>query len=304
MKAPDLHRPFTDMTPRDASLATMAALLWGFNLIAGKIGVDVAPPLFFTGLRFLLVSILVVPFCQVERKYWPSLFKLSVCFGTGHFALLFVGLAGVDAATAAITLQLGVPFSILISWLVFKENFGWRRSLALLLSFIGVAFLAGEPRNTSWLPFALLVTCTVFWAWSNILVKRMPDIKPLAITGWLSLFAVPQVFFLSFLLETGQGAAISNAGWPLIGALAYTAIAASIIANATWYGLMQKYPINTVVPFSMLIPIVGIGAGLLVLNEALTLQKLAGGGLTLLGVGIIQWRLARASMSGKETNVG
>jgi O-acetylserine/cysteine efflux transporter len=85
--------------------------------------------------------------------------------------------------------------------------------------------------------------------------------------------------------------------------LAYTAIAASIIANATWYGLMQKYPINTVVPFSMLIPIVGIGAGLLVLNEALTLQKLAGGGLTLLGVGIIQWRLARASMSGKETNV-
>jgi O-acetylserine/cysteine efflux transporter len=303
MKAPDLHRPFTDMTPRDASLATMAALLWGFNLIAGKIGVDVAPPLFFTGLRFLLVSILVVPFCQVERKYWPSLFKLSVCFGTGHFALLFVGLAGVDAATAAITLQLGVPFSILISWLVFKENFGWRRSLGLLLSFIGVAFLAGEPRNTSWLPFALLVTCTVFWAWSNILVKRMPDIKPLAITGWLSLFAVPQVFFLSFLLETGQGAAISNAGWPLIGALAYTAIAASIIANATWYGLMQKYPINTVVPFSMLIPIVGIGAGLLVLNEALTLQKLAGGGLTLLGVGIIQWPLARASMSGKETNV-
>lgn len=290
------------MTPRDATLATMAAVLWGFNLIAGKIGVGVAPPLFFTALRFLIVAALVVPFCPVERKHWPSLIFLSVCFGTGHFGLLFVGLAGVDAATAALTLQLGVPFSILISWLVFRENFGWRRSLALVLTFIGVAFLAGEPRNASSLSFFLLVTCTVFWAWSNILVKRMPDIRPLAITGWLSLFAAPQVLVLSFALETGQWTALTDAGWPLIGSLAYTAIAASIIAHATWYGLVQKYPVNSVVPFNMLIPIVGVGAGLAVLGEPLTWQKALGGGLTLFGVGIIQWRIAKATVSGSQTD--
>ncbi|NKB45337.1 MAG: EamA family transporter [Alphaproteobacteria bacterium] len=286
------------MTPRDATLATMAAVLWGFNLIAGKIGVGVAPPLFFTALRFLVVAALVVPFCPVEQKHWPSLIFLSVCFGTGHFGLLFVGLAGVDAATAAITLQLGVPFSILISWLVFQETFGWRRSLALALTFIGVAFLAGEPRNASSLSFFLLVICTVFWAWSNVLVKRMPDIRPLAITGWLSLFAAPQVMLLSLFFETGQGAAITNAGWPLIGALAYTAIAASIIAHATWYGLVQKYPVNSVVPFNMLIPIVGVGAGLVVLGEPLTWQKALGGVLTLAGVGVIQWRIAKTALSG------
>ncbi|MDG2244172.1 MAG: EamA family transporter [Rhodospirillaceae bacterium] len=285
------------MTPRDTALATMAAVLWGFNIIAGKVGVAAAPPLFFTALRFLIVAALIVPFCPVDRKHWRSLFILSVCFGTGHFGLLFVGLAGVDAASAAIALQLGVPFSIIISWLVFRESFGWRRSLALLLTFIGVAFLAGEPGNASSVPFFLLVICTVFWAWSNILVKRMPDIRPLAITGWLSLFAAPQVMALSFALETGQGDAIANAGWPLIGALAYTAIAASIIAHATWYGLVQKYPVNAVVPFNMLIPIVGVGAGLLLLSEPLTWQKALGGGLTLAGVAIIQWRIAKTTIS-------
>lgn len=288
------------MTPRDAALATMAAILWGFNLIAGKIGVGAAPPLLFTGLRFLIVALLVVPFYPVDRKHWRSLLVLSVCFGTGHFALLFVGLAGVDAASAAITLQLGVPFSILISWLVYRESFGWKRSLALVLTFIGVAFLAGEPTSASGVSFFLLVTCTVFWAWSNVLVKQMPDVKPLAITGWLSLFATPQVLLLSFFLESGQGEAIANAGWPLIGALAYTAIAASIVAHATWYGLVQKYPVNTVVPFNMLIPLVGVSAGLIVLNEPLTWQKIVGGGLTLIGVGIIQWRIA---ISGKKPNV-
>lgn len=216
-------------------------------------------------------------------------------FGTGHFGLLFVGLAGVDAATAAITLQLGVPFSILISWLVFGEHFGWRRSGGLALAFVGVAFLAGEPSNASALPFMLLVTCTVFWAWSNVLVKRMADVPPLAITGWLSLFAAPQVLALSAILETGQLDSLVNGGAPLIGAVAYTAIAASIIAHATWYGLVHRYPVNAVVPFNILIPIVGVTAGLLVLGEPFTWQKAVGGLLTLAGVGVIQWRLAKAS---------
>ncbi len=283
------------MTRRDIALATMAAVLWGFNLIAGKIGVEASPPLFFTGLRFGVVAVLVVPFFLSAWPHWRPLLVLSICFGTGHFGLLFVGLAGVDAATAAITLQLGVPFSILISWFVFGEKFGWRRSCGLGLAFVGVAFLAGEPRNASILPFVLLVTCTVFWAWSNVLVKRMPDVPPLAIAGWLSLFATPQVLALSFVLETGQFESLATGGIPLLGAIAYTAIAASIIAHATWYSLVQRYPVNTVVPFNMLIPIVGVGAGLMVLGEPLTWQKAIGGLLTLAGVGVIQWRLAKAS---------
>lgn len=284
------------MSRRDTALATLAAVLWGFNLIAGKIGVEAAPPLLFTALRFIIVAALIVPLCPVDRKHWRGLIILSVCFGTGHFGLLFVGLSGVDAATAAITLQLGVPFSILISWLVFKENFGWRRSVGLGFAFIGVAFLAGEPGNTSAVPFFMLIVCTVFWAWSNVLVKRMPDVRPLAITGWLSLFAAPQLLALSMVFETGQLSAISNAGWSLIGALAYTAIAASIMAHATWYSLVQRYPMNTVVPFNMLIPIVGVAAGILVLGEPLTWQKVMGGVLTLAGVAVIQLRLARKAV--------
>jgi O-acetylserine/cysteine efflux transporter len=246
-------------------------------------------------LRFSAVAILIVPFFPVARVHWRSLFKLSVVFGTGHFGLLFVGLAGVDAATAAITLQLGVPFSILISWLVFHESFGWRRSMGLALAFVGVVFLAGEPTNASLASFLMLVICTVFWAWSNVLVKRMPGVTPLAITGWLSLYAAPQVLILSILFESGQAAALMSGGLPLAGAIAYTAIAASIVAHATWYSLVQRYPVNTVVPFNMLIPIIGVCAGVLILGEVVTWQKTVGGLLTLLGVGVIQWRLARTS---------
>lgn len=67
------------MTRRDVALATMAAVLWGFNLIAGKIGVEAAPTLFFTALRFAVVAILVVPFFLDARRHWRPLFVLSVC---------------------------------------------------------------------------------------------------------------------------------------------------------------------------------------------------------------------------------
>ena len=279
------------MSRQDSAAALLVAVLWGLNIIAGKIGVGVVPPLLFSAIRFVLVAALIIPFFPVERRHWWDLFVLSACFGTGHFGLMFVGLAGVDAATVAIVVQLGVPFSILVSWIVFKERFGWRRSLGLCLAFLGVVLLAGEPRHASSLAFILLVIGSVFWAVSNVLVKRMQEVNPFAMTGWLSMFAAPQLFVLSLIFETGQTEAVVTGGWPLIATLAYTAIGASIIAHGTWYRLLHRYPVNTVVPYSMLIPIIGVSAGLLILDEPLTWQKAGGGALTLTGVGIIQWRM-------------
>ena len=179
---------------------------------------------------------------------------------------------------------------------MFHENFGWRRCLGLGLAFLGIALLAGEPRHASPYAFSLLVIGTIFWAWSNVLVKRMPDVKPFAIVGWMSLFAAPQLIVLSFIFESGQIDAVAAGGWELVATLAYTVIAASIVAHSMWYGLVQKYPLNAVVPFSMLIPIVGVSAGLLILEEPLTWQKAAGGTLPLAGVAVIQLRLAAQTL--------
>ncbi|MFL2771386.1 MAG: DMT family transporter [Rhodospirillaceae bacterium] len=290
------------MSRRDGWIAVLAAILWGFNLTVGKIGVGIVPPLIFCALRFLIAAALIVPFYRIERHYWRDIFILSVCLGTGHFGLLFIGLEGVDSATAAIILQLGVPLSIILSWLVYKETFGWRRSCGMCLALMGIIYLAGEPHHVSFTYFIALIGCTFFWAWSNIIIKRLSNVNPFAIAGWLSFLATPQLLLLSLTFESGQVDAIMNGGWPLLVTLLYTAIAASIIAHGTWYGLIQRYPVNVVVPFGMLIPIIGVSAGLLILSEPLTLQKIIGGTLTLVGVGIIQWRLASQATAKRSYN--
>lgn len=280
------------MGARDILLALLVQVLWGLNIVVAKAGVDALPPMFFTTLRFALVAVLVVPFFKVPWHALKGLLLLSATFGTLHFGLLFTGLTGMDAATAAIVIQLGPPFAVLLGVVVFKEKLGWKRSLGTALAFSGVVLLAGEPTLPSIVPLIIMVGAAFGWALSNVVVKRLPEVNPLVMTGWLSLMAVPQVGLLSLLFEEGQMAALAAADWRGWGAIVYTAIAASIVAHSLWYGLVRRHEMTQVTPFGLLAPVIGIVAAILVLGEVLTWQKAVGGTLTMIGVAIVQFRMA------------
>ncbi len=283
----------TGMGARDVLLALTVQLLWGLNLVVAKVGVSEIPPLAFTGIRFALVALLVVPFMRVPLRAVPGLVLLSFTFGTVHFGLMFTGLVDMDAAAAGIVIQLGTPFTLLLGVLVFKERLGWKRLGGTVLAFSGVVLLAGEPTLPGLTPL-LLVTAGAFgWAVSNVVVKRLPEVNPVAMTGYLSLFAVPQLGLLSWLLEGDQMTRLADAGWMGWGAVAYTAIAASIVAHSLWYGLVRRHEMTQVAPFGLLAPVIGIATAILLLGEPLTWQKAVGGTLTLIGVAIVQLRTAR-----------
>jgi O-acetylserine/cysteine efflux transporter len=59
-------------------------------------------------------------------------------------------------------------------------------------------------------------------------------------------------------------------------AVAYLGWIATIWAYAMWTGLLQRHPANRVAPFSLGVPVVGLTAGMLVLNETITAWQWAG----------------------------
>lgn len=285
------------MPLRDILLALIVVFLWGFNFVVVKLGVEDIPPLLLTSLRFALAAALLVPFFRPQRAHLPGILALSVTFGTVHFGLLFLGMSLVDAATAAIFVQLGVPFSTLAAVLLLGERMGAMRWLGLALAFVGVVVVIGEPRATPPLAVALLTLAAVGWAASNLIVKTLKGCHPLTMTGWLCLFAVPQTLGLSLLLDGAPWPHIRAAGPMGWAAVAYTAIGASIIAHSLWYSLLNRHPVSRVAPFSLLAPVLGILGGLLLLGEPATWEKLIGGAITLGGVAMIEiWgrREARA----------
>jgi O-acetylserine/cysteine efflux transporter len=282
------------MRPTDLIQALAVVVIWGLNFVVVKTAVGEIPPLALTALRFSAVAILVAPFFRPFRGQFKRILGLAIVMGLGHFGLLFIGLQGADAATSALMIQLGIPFSSILAAMVFSDRLGMVQGLGMVLAFAGAALLAGEPQGGTPLAFGALLVSAFCWAWANILIKKAPDILPMTVIGWMSLLSIPLLTGMSVLFETGQLQAIQNAGMKTWGALAYIVLASSIVAYYLWYRLIARLSVNRVVPFTLLAPTIGVVAGVLILGEALTLHKVAGGILTMAGVAIIQmWRTRR-----------
>lgn len=278
------------MPLRDLLLGLAVIAIWALNIIVIKVGVAEMPPLLMTTLRFMLVAALLVPFHPVARHQLPFLLLLSVTFGTLHFALLFIGLGQAEAGTGALLVQMGTPFATLLAVFFLRERLGPKRLIGLALSFAGVVVLAGGPTLPSPLPLALLLLSALGWAVSQLLIKRGPNIAPLALAGWVALFAVPQVALGSLLFEHGHLEAMRQASWAGWGAVGYTAVMSSIVAYGLWYGLLHRHPVNRVVPMTLLVPVLAVLLGVLLLGDTLGIHKLAGGGLVVAGIGLIVLR--------------
>ncbi|HTH18146.1 MAG TPA: EamA family transporter [Magnetospirillum sp.] len=278
------------MNARDLLTALLVVILWGLNFIAVKTALTVLPPFLLTSLRFALVALALAPFHRPRLKQLPAVAGIGLVLGCGHFGLLFLGISGMEAATAAIVTQLGVPFSALLAWAFFGERLGPARALGLSMAFAGVALLAGEPTLPHWGPLAVGVLSMACWALSNVQVKRLGEVPPLALNGWMALFAAPMLLALSLGVEYGQTDALVRAATEprvLVG-VAYTVIASSLVAYTLWYRLLARHSMNRVVPITLLGPVVGVAGGVLVLGESLTWHKLVGGALTIAGVAAVQ----------------
>jgi O-acetylserine/cysteine efflux transporter len=289
------------MSPRHIAAALITVMLWGLNHVAAKVGVGISSPFWFVGVRLVLVGIMLAPFVPAPRGHWRPIALLSLTYGTLHLGLINFGLAGIDAATSVIIVQLGAPFTILMGRFAFGESFGLWRWAGVALAFVGIAFLAGEPGNASPIYFIASIVAMAVWGLSNFQIKRMDALHPLTISTWSSLLAAPQLLLISAITESGQMDVFgpgSSTFWLMV---PFSAIGSSIIAHSLWNGLLHRYPMATVAPFNLLVPVVGFAAAIAFLGEPITDEKILGGLLTFAGVAIIQIRMLILHVAAKDT---
>lgn len=279
---------------RDLFLATLVVLCWGLNYVAVKYSVAELPPLLVTALRFAMVAAATLPFAPIRRAQIPGLILLSFTMGSLHFGILFWAMVSVDAATAAIVLQASVPFGVLIGALMFRERIGPRRAVGMALGFGGIVIIAGAPEGGGHpIAIAALLFAALCWSFSSALFKLVPPIPALTYIGGTALFAAPQTLLGSLVFEhdqLGAMAAASAFGW---GGVVFSAVGASIVGHGLWYGLVQRHDLSLVVPFTLLAPVIGVIAAILILGEPFTMAKLAGGIVTMAGVALIQFAWPR-----------
>lgn len=272
----------------DMLVGLCVALVWGAGVVFAKAAIAEFPPILLMAFRFLVTALALVwfvrpPLSQLSKLFWVALIASAI-----QYSLTFTGLKSVDVSVAALVVQLEVPFLVLLGALILKERPGLRKWIGILMAFLGVGLIAGEPKlGSAWVAMALVVCGAFSWAVGQVMVRRLKSIDGLTVTAWVAVFATPQLFVMSFIFESGQWQAIQNANWIVWSAVVYMGLIMTALGYGLWYSLVRKHPVSLVAPFLLMLPVFSVLGGLIFLGEKLTPQIAIGGTVVIVGVAFI-----------------
>lgn len=263
-------------------------LLWAGNFIAAAWAVRIIEPVTFTVVRFGLVLLMLLPFLRLPaRDQWPTLLACCWTMGAIHFALVFLALGrSEDVSSIALLMQVYVPLSTLMAVLLLGERIGWRTTSGILIAFGGVLVMGLDPLVLSQLDvMALVLASALSLATGTILMRRLKGVGVFSFQAWNALLSVIPLGLLAAWLETPTDVFTVSGERPEVwAAVAYSAVAASIIGHGGFYWLIQRHEVNRITPYLLLVPVLAVLLGIFVWGDRPGPRLLTGGSLVLAGV--------------------
>jgi O-acetylserine/cysteine efflux transporter len=283
------------MKPQHLGLALLITVVWGFNFVAAKTALDHFPAFEMLGLRFVLLTLILIPFLRVPRAKLPPVMGVAFMIGVLHFSLNFSGLGmSGDVSSAAIATQLFIPVGTVLAVIFLGERIGIWRTAAIAVAFSGTVVISFDPIVVRHLDALLVVVLSsIPMEVATIMLRRLTGVGPMQVQPWTGVVGIPSYFLLSLLFESGQIEALQTAGWAPIGGIIYAVLAASLIGHGGLYYLLQRYPVSWVNPLFLLSPVFAVLFGITVYGDRPTAQMLIGGVMTIAGVAIIAVRSSR-----------
>ncbi len=278
---------------RDLLLLFLICLTWAFNNVLSKVVVDnwAIPPLFYAALRFAVVALVMLPWLwPIPRPAW-RIILIALLMGGGNFALLFVGLQTASPSSAAIVLQLGVPFTLLLSVFILGERVQWRRGIGIGLTLLGVLIVTWRPNGAALSVGLWFVAAAAFsGSVGAVLMKQVDNVTPFRFQAWVGFVSVIALGLCSALFEQGQWTAGISIGWPLLVAVLFTALIVSVGAHSAYYYLIDQYQANLLAPLTLMTPLATIALGVLITHDDFDLRMALGAALAMGGVLIVALR--------------
>lgn len=286
----------------DAFLLQLMLLLcaiWGLQQVAIKLAAgDVAPLLqvaLRSGIAALLVGLLLV--WQGEWRGWLGCTWRAGLLAGGLFALEFFfiarGLHYTSASHMAVFLYTAPIFSALgLHLLLPSERLRALQWLGIGLCAGGIALAFGG--NLDWsatdaqmlLGDGLGLLAGMAWGATTVVVRgsRLSE-APATLTLFYQL-AVAFVLLLGYALAFVE---LGPIRWtPIsIGSVLLQGVVVSFLSYFAWFWLLRRYLASNMAVLSFMTPLFGVTFGVLILDEPLSLNFVAGALLVLLGITLV-----------------
>ena len=282
------------------SLALGVMAIWGANFVAMRWGLDEITPLTFASLRFFLVSLPLIFF--IPRPSIPL--RLLIGYGLTAFSMQFgfIFLAvwlGMPVGLVSRVVQSQVFFTLLLALLIHQVRPTVGQVFGVSLGASGIAWVGFDlGQSMPLIAFGATLLAALGWSVGNTFIKSMGPVSALPLVIWASLVSALSLAPLSFVLEGvapwQRAADLLLAGDTVFwGSLLFNAIGASLLGYGGWAWLLRRHPAPVVAPFTLLVPVFGMGSAALLLSEAISPTAWPGIILVFLGLALTQLRYKR-----------
>jgi O-acetylserine/cysteine efflux transporter len=277
------------MSHKDLFLAMLVPCVLGFGFVIAKPAMESFPPILLNGLRWSLSGILMFYFFPFPKNFIKQMFIISFIGCTVQYSLSFYGLRILDGASATLFVQAEIPFGILIAYFLLGEKVPLKNIIGLIIAFIGIAILSGNPNLEGKLIGVILILSGAFlWSLAQVFAKDVSEkIGGLRLTAWLGIFSGPQCIIASYFIEGNTLDYIFKAtseAWIIV---IYLAVGMNVIGYSCWYSVLSRNPVNNVMSVLLLFPITGLLTSIFILNETPNTYAYFGGAIIISGVAMI-----------------
>jgi drug/metabolite transporter (DMT)-like permease len=241
------------------ALLTTPPLLWAGNAVVGRAMVGLVPPLTLNFLRWSLALLVLLPlgwraltpWSRVTRR-WPYLVAIGL-FGVGLFnAGQYLALVTSTAMNVTLVAASGPVWTLAVGALFFDERPRRQQLIGAVFSLAGVAVVLsrGSWERLLGVQFVAgdgyILLAVVGWAFYGWLLARPPAHmqgaeRPRADQGWdwAGMLLLQTLFGLLAAASFSAGELMMGAPpirWslPVVGALLYVSLGASVIAYRCW----------------------------------------------------------------------
>ncbi|MDR7034445.1 EamA family transporter [Mesorhizobium sp. BE184] len=279
------------MRLRHLLLALVVVAIWGVNFAIIKLGLRQVSPLGLGVARFFLAAFPWVFFIRRPDVPLRLLAGYGLMIFALQFGLLFTGMKiGMSAGLASLILQLQVFFTIGLSVVLLGERPSVWQISGALLAFCGVGLVAAHVGGEVTLAgLALLIGAAAAWGGGNVVSKRISQtnasVNVLGLVVWGSLIALPPLLIVAMVLERETFLdSFTGLDWVSAGSIAYIVYLSTLFGFAVWSRLLGLYPVSTVAPFTLLVPVFGFLGSAVLLGEPVQDWKLIASALVIAGL--------------------
>ncbi|MCK6603025.1 MAG: EamA family transporter [Bacteroidetes bacterium] len=267
--------------------------IWGTTWLAITWGYETFPPLLGSSVRFLLASLIYLPWVTYRRerfpenrREWQVVLVLGILgFGLAY-GLVYIGQQYIPSALSSILFST-YPFWVAIgSYAVLKETrFTVVKVAGIIIGFIGILLIFGH-QLTGFDPgyfagMVLIVVSAAVQALNLILIRKWGINLSASVLNFLGMgFGGLFLLVWSFLTETWQ-VNLTAAG--LLSTFYLTVVGSVIVFGIYWWLLSQVQAV-TLSLSAFLTPVVAVVAGYLFAGEVLSFWVYLGGLVAISGV--------------------